>query len=95
MLFGNKRQVLLEKIRAGATIIDVRTPGEFAEGAYPGARNLPLQELEGRLAEIGDKEKPVIVYCLSGARSAQAARILKASGFADVNDGGGLGGMPR
>jgi phage shock protein E len=97
MLFGKKGQkgAVQEKIRSGAFILDVRTRGEFAEGAYPGARNIPVQELPGRLSELGPKETPVVAYCASGARSAQAVRILKGAGFTDVSDGGGLGDMPR
>lgn len=79
-----------EKIKQGARVIDVRTPGEFASGHYPGATNIPLQELEGRIAEVGDKRSPVVVYCASGMRSAKAAQVLSAAGFADVTNAGGL-----
>jgi phage shock protein E len=97
MIFGRKpnRAAILEKIKSSSLILDVRTSDEYAEGAYPGARNVPVQELADRLAELGPKAAPVIVYCASGARSARAARILKGAGFADVTDCGGLDGMPR
>lgn len=97
MIFGRKRNdgAILEKIRSGSIILDVRTRGEFSEGAYPGARNIPVQELPARLGEVGAKDASIVVYCASGARSAQAARILKGAGFSDVSDGGGLGDMPR
>lgn len=81
------------KIAEGATVLDVRTPGEFAAGHYPGARNIPVNELEGRTAEAGDPGRPVVVYCASGMRSAQAAKILAAAGFTDVTNGGGLGNL--
>lgn len=83
------------KIASGATIVDVRTAGEFGEGAYPGALNIPLDELAARLAELGPKDGPVILYCASGARSARAARILSKAGFSDLCDAGGLRHMPR
>ncbi len=86
--------VLLEKIRSGAKVIDVRSPAEFLQGAYPGAVNIPVQDLGRRLSEV-PKDKAVVVYCASGARSAMAARVLKAAGFIDVVNGGGLGEMPR
>ena len=86
--------VVLEKIRGGARVIDVRTPGEFAAGAYPKARNIPLDALPARLGDL-PRDKPIVLYCASGARSASAARILKKAGFADVINAGGLGGMPR
>ncbi len=85
---------VLEKIKAGAVVVDVRTPEEFADGAYPGALNIPVQELGARAGEI-PKGKPVVVYCASGARSAFAARMLKANGWADVVNAGGLDDMPR
>ena len=82
------------KIKAGAKIVDVRTPGEFESGHYKGAVNIPLQEINTRLAEFGDKTKPVVVYCRSGRRSAEAKRILLENGYKDVTDGGGLTDMP-
>lgn len=83
-----------DKIKAGAAIIDVRTPDEFADGHYSGARNIPVNVLGNRLDEIGPKDKPVVLYCASGARSAMAAKMLKASGFADVTNAGGMDDMP-
>ncbi len=82
-----------QKIDAGATIIDVRTPEEFRDGAYPGAINIPVSDLSRRLAEL-PKNKPVVLYCASGARSASAARAMKQAGFVDVVNAGGLGDMP-
>jgi len=86
---------ILAKIRAGAAVIDVRSPDEFADGAYPGARNIPVNALVGRLGDVGPKDKPVVVYCASGGRSAVAQQILKANGFADVTNAGGLEDMPE
>ena len=96
-LAGGKRvspDVVREKIKAGATVVDVRTPGEYQSGAYPGAVNIPVRELDRRLGELR-KDRPVVVYCASGMRSASAERLLRARGFADVVNGGGLGSMPR
>jgi phage shock protein E len=84
-----------DMIKAGARIVDVRTPDEFADGAYPGAANIPLALLQARLGELEPKEKPIVLYCASGARSAQAARMLKQSGFSEVVDAGGIDDMPR
>lgn len=81
-------------IEAGAKVIDVRTPEEFADGAYPGAVNIPLSTLAARLGEIGPKDGAVVLYCASGARSAQAARVLSQAGFANVLNAGGLSDMP-
>ena len=86
---------ILAKIQAGAAVVDVRSPDEFADGAYPGARNIPVNALANRVAEIGPKDKPVVVYCASGGRSAVAQQILKANGFTDVTNAGGLEDMPE
>lgn len=84
---------ILDKIKNGARIIDVRTVDEFMDGAYPGAVNIPVAELGGRLSEI-PKDASVVLYCASGGRSAMAARMMKQAGYADVVNAGGLGDMP-
>jgi len=85
--------IVKQKIDAGALIIDVRTAEEFRDGAYPGARNIPISSLGAHLGEL-PKEKSVVLYCASGARSAAAARALKQAGFIDVVNAGGLADMP-
>jgi phage shock protein E len=82
------------KIKAGALVVDVRTPAEFAAGAYPGATNIPLAEIEQRLADLGDRKRTIVVYCRSGHRSGQAKVILEKNGFSDVTNGGALKDMP-
>lgn len=93
---GNRmsQTALKEHIAAGATILDVRSPAEFRSGAYPGALNIPLGELGRRLGEIS-QDRPVVIYCASGARSTAAAQVLKQAGLAQVFNAGGLGHMPR
>lgn len=84
-----------EMIKAGAKIIDVRSPGEFADEAYPGAVNIPLNVLPAKAGELGPKDGPMVLYCASGARSASAARFLKQEGFTNVVNAGGIDDMPR
>jgi len=72
-----------------AVVLDVRNPNEFASGAIPGAVNMPLNLLPMRHAEL-DKSKPVIVYCVSGARSAQAHQFLASLGYKSVNNVGNI-----
>ncbi len=60
-------------------LLDVRTPGEFSGGHVDGATNIPVNELGQRLSEVPE-DRPVVVYCLSGARSASAARMLAGTG---------------
>lgn len=69
-------------------LIDVRMASEFAAGQIPGAINVPVDELRGRLAEL-PKEKPIAVYCQVGQRGYLATRILRQHGFDAVNIGGG------
>jgi phage shock protein E len=66
-------------------ILDVRTKEEFDSGHLDSAVLIPVEELETRYSEI-DKNKPVIVYCRSGRRSAQAAATLVSKGFSPVYD---------
>lgn len=71
-------------------IVDVRTPQEFRGGAYPGAVNIPLDELPQRLDELGDKARDITLYCASGARSSYAQRMLMQLGFSNTKNGGGI-----
>lgn len=60
-------------------LIDVREPNEYREGYIPGAINIPLSQLKGRIGEV-PKDKDIFLYCRSGMRSKQAARILSKKG---------------
>lgn len=73
-----------QKVASGALLLDVRTPGEFASGHIKGAMNIPVQELGSRFGEVGATDRPVVVYCASGMRSARAAAMLRAKGWAEV-----------
>jgi hydroxyacylglutathione hydrolase len=66
-------------------IVDVRGPGEVAEGGIPGAREIPLPALTDSIADL-NRTDPVVVYCASGYRSMVAASVLRASGLEDVSD---------
>lgn len=82
-------------IADGALVIDVRTAEEFQSGHLPSARLLPVQELPARIDEVrgwveGDVERPIVVYCRSGARATRAAELLHEAGFAQVQNGGGF-----
>jgi NADPH-dependent 2,4-dienoyl-CoA reductase/sulfur reductase-like enzyme/rhodanese-related sulfurtransferase len=77
----------------GPIILDVRTPMEFAMGAYPGAVNVGLDGLQQWAESMEDKDRKIIVYCASGARSSYGMRILGQLGFTNVENGGGLHDM--
>lgn len=85
---GGKSESVKEYMDKGAVIIDVRTVGEYREGHIKNSKNIPLDNIFSKVNEIKRLEKPVIVCCRSGMRSAQAASILKNSGI-DVMNGGG------
>lgn len=68
-------------------IIDVRTPEEFMGGNVAGSINIPLQEIEERLAEIKSFEQPIVLCCASGNRSGQATAYLKSCGISCENGG--------
>ena len=69
--------------RGVATVIDVRAPDEWKSGHLPGARNIPLGHLAEYVREL-PMDKPVVVHCQGGARSAIAASLLQAHGVRDV-----------
>lgn len=73
------QKLLKEKV----LFVDVREAEEFAESRIPGAKLLPLSEFAARVAEL-PKDEPVVLYCRSGGRSAQAAAWLAAKGHAEV-----------
>jgi phage shock protein E len=79
-------------IQEGALLLDVRTQAEFSAGHLPDAKNVPLAQLEHELQKLGPKGRAIVVYCLSGARSAVAAGVLKRAGFEKVKN---LGAMSR
>ncbi len=85
----------LEAIPDGALIVDVRTAGEYRGDHFPGAVNIPVQEIGRRLSELGEKGRTIVVYCRSGHRSAAAKAQLDRAGFRDVLNGGPLGAMMR
>ena len=75
--------------RAQVFLLDVRTPAEYREAHLDGARLIPVDQLSGRLAEI-PRDRPVLVYCAVGSRSAQAFNLLARRGYPEVYnlDGG-------
>lgn len=80
---------LAGRIAGGAVLVDVRSPGEFAAGSIPGAKNIPLEQLRERHSEITDES--LIVHCQVGQRGHTATRLLAQLGHRVQNlDGGYL-----
>lgn len=66
-------------------LLDVRTPSEWQSGHIPGAVNVPIGELKGKLQSLAlDKEKPIVAICLHARRSIPAVRLLRIKGYQNV-----------
>jgi rhodanese-related sulfurtransferase len=93
----NSEPVVQEEVTpeppAGPLVIDVRTGEEYAYGAVPDAINISLDALEYEIESLNDKDRKIILYCATGARSAYGVQLLQAYGFTNVENGGGLSRM--
>jgi rhodanese-related sulfurtransferase len=83
----------IPEIPAGALIVDVRSPGEYQTGHFPGAVNIPVDEIGQRTSELGEKDRHIVVYCRAGRRAALAKEQLEKVGFTNVVNGGSLDAM--
>lgn len=88
-IFGGGQNAVDVKalMEQGAVLIDVRTSSEFNSGAAPGAKNIPLQELQHHIGTLKKQGKTVIAYCRSGNRSGIAAQLLNEKGVEAYNAG--------
>jgi rhodanese-related sulfurtransferase len=84
----------LSMTQQGALLLDVRQPEEYASIHAPNAQLIPLGELPSRMSEIAAyKDKPIVVICRSGRRSAKAVDLLREAGYSNVsNIAGGIQG---
>ncbi len=88
-LFGIGPKVdYAQLVKEGATIVDVRTKGEYKSGHIKGSINIPLDTLGNNLKKL-KKDKAIITCCASGMRSGSAKSMLKSNGFSEVHNGGG------
>jgi phage shock protein E len=85
--FKNKK--MKDLINKG-TVVDVRSPQEFAGEHFPNAINIPLDQVPQKVNEFKEMPKPIIAYCRSGNRSGMAVSMLKQAGITDAINGGGL-----
>ena len=76
----------------GAKVIDVRSEGEFQDKHLPGAVNIPLDRLRDEVSRLApNKEKPVLLYCLSGTRSGRGKAMLRKMGYRNAFNLGSYG----
>lgn len=89
ILQGKMQPIYWRELRdadlSNVTLIDVRTPDEYALGNLKGSVNIPLDEMRDRLSEI-PTDRPVYLYCGVGLRGYLASNILKGNGFKDVRN---------
>lgn len=87
-LFGGAPTADLKSlVDEGAFLVDVRSPGEFADGHVKGSVNIPLDRIVTQLGKFKDK-KNIIVFCRSGNRSSMAKNLLEQNGIKNVVNGG-------
>ncbi|WP_452225264.1 rhodanese-like domain-containing protein [Lacinutrix chionoecetis] len=87
-IFGAKKRQVETYLNNGAIILDVRTQREWDNGHIENSKHIPLNELNNRVEEVKALNKPVIVCCQSGVRSAKAAKFLNLNNV-DATNGGG------
>jgi len=90
MMAQRSTKVSAAAVSSEPLIVDVRSKEEFSGGAFPGAINIPVDELPKRIGELGSRSRELTLYCASGARSAYGQRVLLQLGFTNVKNGGGL-----
>jgi len=70
---------------SGALVLDVREPDEYEQGAIPGAVHIPRGHLESQVeGRVTDRDRPIVVHCAGGTRSAFAAKTLEELGYTNV-----------
>ena len=88
-IFAKKEKVdLKEMLKNGALLVDVRSSREFAQGHAKNAKNIPLNKINENISYFKKVNKPIILCCESGMRSAQARSILKSHNITDVHNAG-------
>lgn len=83
------RELAERLAREELELVDVREPYEWEAGRIAGARHIPLGEVGARAAEV-DRERPVVFYCRTGARSAMATEAFRGAGYDAWNLAEGL-----
>ncbi len=92
---SSAKPALTAEVMKSAVVVDVRSAGEHASGHLQNDHNIPVDEVEQRLAEFdaltkGDKTAAIVVYCASGRRSARSKGMLEKAGYTNVVDAGGF-----
>lgn len=83
-----------ELVENGGQLIDVRSSHEFSRGALKNAVNMPIESIPHTAGAI-DKNKPVMLYCVSGTRASMVKQFLESLGFNYVYNLGGISQLAR
>jgi rhodanese-related sulfurtransferase len=85
-------QEVADKLKStNPVVIDVREPHEYSGGHIKGSKNIPLRQLPERVAQLGVKDREIILVCASGGRSSSAASYLVREGYTNIcNLSGGM-----
>ncbi len=87
-LFGIKKRQVQELLDKDAIILDVRTKDEWDRGHIENAKHIPLNDLQNHVKKLQKLDKPIIVCCATGVRSAKAAEFLNLNNIVSTNGGG-------
>ena len=87
--FDNRKDInkeeIMQYVKQGAILIDVRSPQEYREGHLDGAISIPDYQIKRTITrQITNKKQLIIVYCSTGHRSQEAQRILENMGYSNV-----------
>jgi rhodanese-related sulfurtransferase len=93
-LFEGREKKIKHYLSKGAIILDVRTEREYNMEAIEGAKHIPLNQLREHVSGLKKHNKPFIIYCASGIRSAQATKYLNLEDIDAIN-GGGMKALKR
>lgn len=94
IFFKKNKQKVKNLLKQDAIILDVRTEREWNEAHIPNAIHVPLDDLKDNITALKKMNKPFIVHCQSGVRSAKAAKLLKFYNI-DAANGGGMADLLR
>lgn len=78
------------RVEQGALFLDVREDGEHADARIPGTTLLPISRFAADFEQLLPADRPIVVHCRSGARSADATQFLNERGYDAVNMSGGI-----
>jgi phage shock protein E len=87
-IFGSKKRQVETYLKNGALVLDVRTDREYNSGHIENSIHIPLDQLHQKVEKLQSYNKPFIVCCQSGVRSAKAAKFLNLNNIEATNGGG-------